>query len=84
MKTQYKYIYFVNVPSKAMTKTSVWYCHSAEGGAILGQVRWHAPWRQYCFFINAAIFNKGCLEDVCDFIEQLKTERAESRARGTA
>ena len=68
MKTIYKYINFVEVESKG--KTSVWMCLSKDAYK-LGEVKWYGPWRQYCFFPENAIFNKGCLEDVNDFIKQL-------------
>ena len=72
MKTQYKFIYFIKVEDKP--KTSVWDCISDSDW--LGQVKWYAPWRQYCFYpVPETIFNVGCFKDINDFIGQLEEER---------
>ena len=74
MKTQYKYIYFEETEKK--TKTSIYGCLSKKNGGPLGVVKWYGPWRQYCFFPDSlTIFNKGCMEDINDFITQLMDER---------
>jgi len=69
MISTYKYIYFIEVETKG--KTSRWECLSKSSQDVLGEVKWYGPWRQYCFFPKNAIFNKGCLEDINDFITQL-------------
>jgi hypothetical protein len=73
MKTQYKYINFVKIADKP--KTSVFACINNRSGEPLGTVQWYAPWRQYCFFpANECVFNVGCMDDIKDFIGQLKKE----------
>lgn len=49
---------------------------------ILGEIKWHGPWRQYCFFPGSpntgtaiTIWNDGCLEDVKAVIKSLMEER---------
>ncbi len=75
MKTKYKYIHFEEVDSTGK-KTSVWQCANNKSFSYLGIVKWYGPWRQYCFFpFENTIFNKGCLEDINDFITQLMDER---------
>lgn len=71
MKTEYQYINFKEVPNIKGT-TSVWHVRSNSSGAVLSQIKWYGPWRQYCLYtFPNSIFNKGCLEDINDFITQL-------------
>lgn len=75
MKLEYQYLLFVEVERKA--KTSVWSCRNKKSGAELGRVAWHGPWRQYCYFPTVqAVYSAGCLDDIADFIEQVKREVA--------
>jgi hypothetical protein len=48
---------------------------------ILGEIKWHGPWRQYCFFPSPAhtVWNKGCLDDVQVVIKALMDERKVKR-----
>ncbi len=74
MKTKYKFIHFEQLESN--TKTSVWNCNPNSGGYPLGMIKWYGPWRQYCFNpVAHTVFNKGCLEDINDFITQLMDAR---------
>jgi len=81
MKTEYQYIHFAKTAEKP--KTVVYECRNNRSGEVLGEVKWYGPWRQYCFHVaggapyTTAIFNVGCMKDICDFIEQLprKTSR---------
>lgn len=71
MIKDYKYIYFLKVADKP--KTSVWHCRSQSSNALLGEVKWYGPWRQYCFFPEAnTVFNVTCHEDINNFIGQLR------------
>ncbi len=75
MKTKYKYIHFgkIDLPGK---KTSIWECFNNKSDYHLGTVKWYGSWRQYCFFPSSnTVFNKGCMEDINDFITQLMEER---------
>lgn len=64
----YQYIKFVEVEKKP--KTSVWSCRNRSDGYELGEVKWHGPWRQYCYFPSGpAVYSKGCLEDIAHFME---------------
>ncbi len=72
LKTEYKYIKFVEIEKKP--KTKVYSCRKNSDTEIeLGIVKWFGPWRQYCFYpSDDTIFNAGCLKDIQDFIEQLR------------
>jgi hypothetical protein len=75
----YKYIYFENITSlyniHRKRKTEVYRCCNKNSGDILGEVKWYSPWRQYCFFVEDAIFSKGCLKDITNFINKLMENR---------
>ena len=74
MQFEYKYIYFELYERKP--KTLVYSCCNNNSHNILGFIKWYAPWRQYCFFTSeVTIFNKGCMEDIIDFINQLMEQR---------
>ena len=77
MNTEYEYIHFEL--ERDTGKTSMWACLNNKSGALLGHVAWHGSWRQYCFFsVDGAVFSRGCLQDVEDFIDQLMAERRAS------
>lgn len=77
MKTRYKYIHFVEIPTSR--KTSVWSCYNNRSGDELGQVRWYSRWRQYCYFpVAQAVYNVGCLNDIVHFITQLADQRVDA------
>ena len=80
IETTYEYIHFVKVDQK--TKTSVWECRNNKSYATLGVVKWYPAWRAYCFFSGPAIYNKGCLEHIISFIDDLNEERRRLGAEG--
>ena len=69
-----RYLSFIEAP--ATGKTSVVNVVSRSSGAVLGKIKWYGPWRQYCFFpIHDCLFNKGCLSDINDMIDELMAAR---------
>lgn len=55
----------------ASGKTEIWTLGNTDNGSHLGHVRWHGPWRKYCFFpAPDCIFEEDCLHDIAHFIEQ--------------
>jgi hypothetical protein len=69
------YLDFGEYPSES-GKTKVVSVYNRSGGYELGQIRWHGPWRQYCFFpADDCIFNVGCLSTVQEYIESLMEDR---------
>ena len=75
MKTEYQYLTFELMPEQS-SKTSAWFCKNKRSGTVLAHVKFHPPWRQYCFFpVIQAVYNKGCLSDISDFLNQLQEER---------
>lgn len=75
MKTKYKYIHFEEIDSTGK-KTSAWSCFNNKSKSALGIIKWYGSWRQYCWFpFGGTVFNKGCNENINDFITQLMEER---------
>ncbi len=69
-----KYITFNLVEKKA--KTKVYAIINKKHGGILGLIKWNSGWRQYCFFPQFdTVWSAGCLNDVINFIAELKKER---------
>jgi len=63
----FKYIEFKIAEQKP--KTTVWDILNKNSGDRIGQVKWWANWRQYCFFPDEeCVFSVGCLRDIMDFI----------------
>jgi hypothetical protein len=80
MKTFYEYISFEKLEVK--TKTEQFLVKNKLSDFILGYVKWYAPWRKYCFFIDVPglVFDAGCLADIQDFINRLMAERKKSES----
>jgi len=56
-------------------KTSIFEVYTKHKD-ILGEIKWFAQWRQYCFFPeDDCVFSKGCMEDINSFMDLLKKER---------
>jgi len=72
MKTEYQYLIFTEV-KKTTGKTRIFECRNKKSKIVLGIVKWHGAWRQYCYFPTIqAVYSAGCLKDIADFISQLK------------
>ena len=49
-------------------KTDTWEVWGT--GSHVGKIRWHSPWRKYCFFpMWAPLFDEDCLRQIAEFIE---------------
>lgn len=56
---------FIQVSDTGKTKT--W--DVINNDTCLGFVKWHAPWRRYCFYpADAMLFDVSCLTEVIGFI----------------
>ncbi len=78
MKTEYEYFSFIK--DESVTKAAVWHCRKGVE-MVLGVVKWHKYWRQYCFFPEPdTVFNVVCLEDLGHFINQISLVQKRYRA----
>jgi hypothetical protein len=42
----------------------------------LGEIRWYAPWRRYCFYpYVGTVFEEKCLRNIAEFCEQQTQEQ---------
>jgi hypothetical protein len=74
MQLDYEYLIFVVQQSTG--KTSRYHCTTKSAGALLGEVKWHSPWRQYCYFPQIqAVYSAGCMTDIAHFVKQLNDAR---------
>jgi len=49
-------------------KTKIFNVCPVSGNPLLGQVKWYAPWRKYCFYPSpVCVFDTGCLQLIADF-----------------
>jgi hypothetical protein len=73
--SEHKYLLFIELQPKAKTKH--FDVRNKLSGCKLGTVKWYAPWRRYCFFIElpGLVFDAGCLADIQEFINRLMEER---------
>jgi hypothetical protein len=72
-----KYLEFKQVPYEGKTKR--FEVISKLHGDVLGRISWHGAWRCYVFSpAFETIWNKDCLKDIQDFLQQLMDERNET------
>jgi hypothetical protein len=62
-------------------KTNVYGVFSTHHGDELGTVKWHGPWRQYCFFLPRdlpdfeIVLSASCLQDLVKFLKELNEKK---------
>lgn len=63
-------------------KTDTWEAWGLQTGSHIGQVRWYAPWRKYCFYPGAdRLFDETCLKSIAVFLEwETRKHRTGKRA----
>ena len=67
-RTLAKFVVFLRWKS-SVAVTARWDVR-AMNYAYLGEVKWFAHWRKYCFFPSRdTVFDQGCLREISDFIE---------------
>lgn len=70
-----KWIEFLAAGASPSGKTAKYAVRAKDGDALLGVVRWFAPWRKYAFFPQPeTLYEQDCLRDIAAFCE------AETRA----
>ena len=76
---QTPHLKFYELAQPSGKRTRVW--EVLAGVHSLGTIRWHAPWRRYCFFPNElTLYDALCLREIADFVgEKTLTRKAERR-----
>lgn len=62
---------------ECLEKTSVFNVVSKSDDTVLGIIKWHPPWRHYCFFPSRAwyiVLSSRCLKDLARFVENLNED----------
>lgn len=55
-------------------KTPIFYI-AERGGGSLGEIRWYAPWRSFCFFSYAdKVFDHGCMSMLLHWLEEANAQ----------
>jgi hypothetical protein len=63
------WLHFEEMPKSAERKTLIFAAVTKEG-QVIGQIRWFAAWRKYCFYPFAeTVWEENCLRQIADFIE---------------
>lgn len=63
-------------------KTKVWNVRNIRTNEVVGQVKWHGPFRKYCFYPEPGyLFDKECLLQIAS---KLGSADAMQRAQKTA
>ena len=53
-----------------------WKYRVANSATKLGEVKWYAPWRRYCFFPSGSVlFDASCLREITMFMDSKMMER---------
>lgn len=68
--TNFRWITISWAGSSTSGKTQIYTVHNSDSGTLLGEVRWHGPWRKYTFVPAAfTVFEEDCLRDIADFCQ---------------
>ncbi len=60
--------------------TSIYRVFNKDNLEGLGEVKWFARWRQYCFFpFSDTVFEKTCLHDISEYLIKLNKEHKERK-----
>jgi hypothetical protein len=74
VKAKRPFLVFVNCGTLT-GRTFIWNVVNKDGYQ-LGSIRWHVPWRRYCFYPDAqSIWDRNCLMEIVEFIDKEMTRR---------
>lgn len=80
---EYKHVIFHverELKIKLTRKWRVW-----GNGFELGEVKWWAHWRRYCFFpARSMVFDADCMWDIADFCSRMTKEQKEDQKKRRA
>ncbi len=58
-------------------KTNVYTITNIKTETIIGVIKWHGAWRQYCLFpTKRTVWHPPCLQEVIKFIKKLMEDRS--------
>lgn len=76
---RYDHFYMKRMPRKKGRKTHKYDVINNNRDDLLGVIKWYSNWRQFCLFTHGGdiIWSEGCLADVQEFLNDLRTNRSE-------
>jgi hypothetical protein len=75
MSDDKKWVTFIERPVKPGSTTKRWAAQGSGGpGDIIGDVRWHGPWRKYIFVAINALLAPSCLRQIAEFCDEQTRE----------
>jgi len=76
MEKEYKWIRVVEAGNSPSGKTKIFHVINKESLDLLGVIKWNGGWRKYAFYPNSdTYYEEDCLNNISEFLEELKTER---------
>lgn len=79
-----KYLDFCLMPrGDSAKKTDTWEVRNKRTNDLLGEVRWYAPWRKYCFYVHQrSVFDDKCMQEIASFMtRQMAKRRAQKQTK---
>lgn len=74
-----KYLKFRLVQDDPRKNTKVYGVYSSDN-YTLGIIRWHNPWRKYCFLpYSNTVHDASCLQEIIDFLDKINKEHKDAR-----
>jgi hypothetical protein len=71
-----KWIVFKELPKGKNRLTRLFVVLNTESQTPIGNIAWYGAFRQYSFFPKEnTVFEKTCLKDISEFLQQLMDER---------
>lgn len=75
-----EYLIVNRLPPPRGCKTAAWVVLTIEDECVLGEVRWHSPWRKYTFQPEEnTVFEQDCLSDIVAFLGRVNEHHREAR-----
>jgi hypothetical protein len=76
MKSKFKHIYMdhIGLTKYGESEKGAYEIRNNKSDDLLGYISWYDDWNQYVFesFSDEIIFSVSCLQDICEFIGELK------------
>lgn len=78
LKLDYEYFTVKPMPQNPKRKTRDYFIVSKSNGVVLGDIQFTNTWRQHTLIARSqVIWSDGCLDDVSEFLKQLKNIRTQ-------
>lgn len=81
MSTAEKYIRVEDNGTSASGLTKRWVVRNIRSGENCGEIRWHGPFRGYCFFpTDGFLFDASCLHAIAEHLEGVNSAKRKAKA----